>query len=441
MPKVLLIQCTQYSSNSKKLCKQKRIYLPGLAFPLLAAYLPGNWEIEINIEVVDEINFDTNADIVGIGAMGHAVFRAIDIAAGFRKRGKTVFMGGYMPSLIPWFVEDHCDGLIIGDADIAFPKLLVDFETYGKIKKRYEFPMKDLDHLPLPKYELLLEKKIGFMLPVQAGRGCPHQCSYCSIACMYKGRYLTRPVDEVIRDIMRIKELGFRYFYLLDDNIIGNPKFLEELCIRIRPLKMNWASQCTTNLARNPELLKLVARSGCRIMSLGIESITQEGLNKLNKHWVSTLEHEQMLKRISGAGIMPATEMMLGTDSDTPDSIRDTYDFIMKSGIPIPKFYILTPMPGSVLYEEYKRQGRLIHENYYQYTGTNCVFKPANMTPDELNKLYWWLYRKVYSLPNILKRTIFNKFFLKNPLLNLFALIVNLNYRKFIRNGDAPNIF
>jgi radical SAM superfamily enzyme YgiQ (UPF0313 family) len=441
MPKVLLIQSTQYSANSRNLCKQKRIYLPGLAFPLLAAYLPGNWEIEVNIEVVDEINFDTDADIVGIGAMGHAVFRAIDIAAEFRKRGKTVFMGGYMPSLIPWFVEDHCDGLIIGDAEIALPKLLNDFETTGKIKKRYEYPMNDLKHLSLPKYELLPKKKIGFMLPVQAGRGCPHQCSYCSIACMYKGRYLTRPVEEVIRDIKRIKGLGFRYFYLLDDNIIGNPKFLEELCISIGPLKMKWASQCTTNLARNPELLKLVAGSGCRIMSLGIESITQEGLNKLNKHWVTASEHEKMLNRISEAGIIPATEMMLGTDSDTPDSIRDTFSFVMRARIPIPKFYILTPMPGSVLYEEYKRQGRLIHEDYNQYTTTNCVFKPANMTPEELNKLYWWLYRKVYSIPNILKRTIFSKFFIRNPGLHLFALIVNLNYRKFIINGDAPNIF
>jgi radical SAM superfamily enzyme YgiQ (UPF0313 family) len=441
MPKVLLIQSTQYSANSRRLCKQKRIYLPGLAFPLLASFIPDNWQLEINIEVVDDINFNSDADIVGIGAMGHAVFRAIDIAAEFRRRGKIVFMAGYMPSLIPWFVKDHCDGVIIGDAEISFPQLLRDYEATGKIQKVYDEPLKNLKNLPLPKYELLLKKKIGFMLPVQAGRGCPHQCSYCSIACLYKGRYLTRPVDDVMRDILRIKELGFKYFYLLDDNIVGNPGFLEKLCIRIKPLKMIWASQCSTKLAHNPRLLKLVAESGCRILSLGVESITQEGLNQLNKNWVTTSEHELLLNKISDAGIIPATEMMLGTDSDTLESIRRTYDFVMKTRIPIPKFYILTPMPRSVLYEDLKKQGRLLHEDYNFYTATNCVHTPANMTPRELNEAYWRLYRNIYTIPNIFRRTIFNKVFLKNPVLLIFAFIVNLNYRKAIKNGDAPNIF
>ncbi|MCB0729233.1 MAG: B12-binding domain-containing radical SAM protein, partial [Ignavibacteriae bacterium] len=370
MPKLLLIQSTQYSANAKKLCKQKRIYLPGLAFPLLASFVPDNWKLEISIEVVDEIDFDSDADIVGIGAMGHAVYRAIDIATEFRKRGKVVFMGGYMPSIIPWFVDEFCDGVIIGDAEISLPELLKDFESTGKIKKRYDNPLRDLNNLPLPEYELLMKKKIGFMLPVQAGRGCPHLCSYCSIACVYKGRYSARPVSEVVRDIKRVKELGFRYFYLLDDNIIGNPKFLEELCILIKPLKMKWASQCSTNLARNPGLLKLVAESGCRILSLGIESISQEGLNQLNKNWVTTSKHELFLKRINEAGIIPATEMMIGTDSDTEESIRKTFDFVMNTKIPIPKFYILTPLPGSALYDEFKKQGRLLHEDYNYYTAT-----------------------------------------------------------------------
>ena len=441
MPKVLLIQSTQYSASSKKLCKQNRIFLPGLAFPLLAGYIPDNWQLEINIEVVDDINYDTDADVIGIGAMGHAIFHAVDIASEFKKRGKIVFMGGYMATLIPWFVEKHCDGVIIGDAEIALPKLLSDFETTGKIQRIYDYQLDNLDNLPIPRYEFLLEKKIGFMLPVQAGRGCPHQCSYCSIACRYKGRYLTRPLDEVMRDILRVKELGFKYFYLLDDNIIGNPKFLEELCIRIKPLNMKWAGQCSTKLARDPRMLQLVADSGCRILSLGIESITQDGLNQLNKQWVSTEDHETLLNKIIKAGIIPATEMMIGMDSDTMESIRNTFKFIMRTRIPIPKFYILTPMPKSVLFEQLKKEGRLIHEDFNYYTATHCVHVPLQMTPEELTQAFWWLYRKVYTLPNILKRTLFSSAFLKKPLLLIFAFMVNLSYRKSIRNGDAPNIF
>ncbi len=441
MPKVLLIQSTQYGAKTGKPCKQKRVYLPGLAFPLLANYIPAGWDLEVNLEVVDDINFESDADIVGIGAMGHAIFRAIDIAKEFRKRGKTVFMGGYMPSIVPWFIDAHCDGVIIGDAEISLSKLLRDFESTGKIERRYDNPLNDLSGIPVPRYELLPKSKTGFMLPVQAGRGCPHLCSYCSIACVYKGKYLARPIEDVMRDVKRVKELGYRHFYLLDDNIVSNPKFLEHLCAQIKPLKMLWASQCSMNLARNERLLKVVADSGCRILSLGIESISQEGLNKLNKTWVITAEHEKLLAKISGAGIIPATEMIIGTDSDTPDSIRETFRFVMRTQIPIPKFYILTPMPGSELYDQFRKDGRLLHEDYSRYTATNCVFKPANMTPDELDHMFWWLYKQVYTLPNIVRRTLLNKHFFSNPVLYFYAFIVNLTYRKFIKNGDGPNIF
>lgn len=440
MYKILFIQATQYSSGSKNLVKQSRLYLPGLSFPLLAAMTPPNWEVDICLEVIEDVDFDSDCDVVGIGAMGQAVLRAVEIAREFKRRGKTVIMGGYMPSMIPDYVADVCDSVVIGDAEHSYPKLLKDFEN-GQLKKTYCEPVTDISGLPVPKYELLLNKKIGFMLPVQAGRGCPHACSYCSIYCLYRKRYLARPVDEVMRDIYRVKELGFRAFYLLDDNIMGNPKFLEALCRKIKPLKMTWASQCSILLAKKPKLLKLAADSGCRILSLGVESISQEGLDKLNKKWVKVDEHEEMLRRIADAGIMPATEMIVGTDGDTLQSIQKTFEFVMKANIPIPKFYIITPMPGSDLYDEYKAQGRLLHEDYGRYTATNTVFTPQNITSEELDRMYWWLYKKVYSLPNILKRTIFHKRFFRSPLSYLFALVVNLNYLRFIRRGDAPNVF
>ena len=133
MPKVILIQPTQYGTKTARPLKQRRIYLPGLALPLLAAYTPAHWEVKIIIEVVDEIDFDEPADVVGIGAMGHAVFRAMDIADEFRKRGRKVFMGGYMVSILPDFVKDHCDSIVIGDGEISYPQLLNDYEKNGKL--------------------------------------------------------------------------------------------------------------------------------------------------------------------------------------------------------------------------------------------------------------------------------------------------------------------
>ena len=214
MPKVILIQPTQYGTNTRKPLKQSRIYLPGLALPLLASLTPKNWEVKIIIEVVDKIDFDEEADLIGIGAMGHAVFRAMDIALEFKKRGRKVFMGGYMVSILPEYVKNHCDSVVIGDGELSYPQLLSDFENTGQLKPIYNQQLDNLDNLPLPRYDLLLKKKIGYMLPVQAGRGCPHTCSYCSIACVYKGKYLTRPVEDVMRDILHIKDLGYKRFFL-----------------------------------------------------------------------------------------------------------------------------------------------------------------------------------------------------------------------------------
>ena len=440
MPKVLLIQPTQYGSETKQPLKQRNLYLPGLVFPLLASYTPDNWELKVIIEVTDEIDYDEDVDIVGIGAMGHAVFRAMDIADEFRKRGKKVFMGGYMVSILPDFVKNHCDSIIIGDGEISYPKLLLDYEKNGEIENVYDNQLSSLDGMPVPRYDVLDKKKIGYMLPVQAGRGCPHTCSYCSIACLYKGKYMTRPVDEIIRDIKEIKRLGYKRFFLIDDNIASNPDFLMELAVRIKPLNMIWASQCTLNIGKNDKLLKAVAESGCSILSIGLESLSQEGLNSLNKEWLKVTDTNKLLKKIQNAGIMIASEMIIGTDGDTPESVKATAKFVINNKIPAPKFYVLTPLPGTEFYHEMKKANRLLHENYNEYTAVSCVFEPKNFTPDELEMAYMDLYKEVYSLKNIFKRTIFNKGILKNPLVFLFAFFGNLIYKRSIARGDAPNI-
>lgn len=440
MPKIILIQPTQYGTKTGTLCKQSRIFLPGLGLPLLASYTPENWEVKILIEVVDEINFDEECDLVGIGAMGHAVFRAIDIAKEFKKRGKTVFMGGYMVSILPDFVKEYCDSVIIGDGELSYPMLIHDFENNGTVKPIYDNQLTDLSNQPIPRYDLLIKKKIGYMLPVQAGRGCPHTCSYCSIACIYKGKYLARPIDDVIRDIKEVKRLGFKRFFLIDDNIASNPDYLMELALKIKPLNMQWASQCTILVAKNELLLKTIAESGCNILSLGIESLSQEGINKLNKTWMKTNETEDLIKKIQKFGIAPATEMIIGTDGDTPDSIRQTADFIIQSKIPAPKFYILTPLPGTEFYKQIKSENRLLHEDFEKYTASTCVFKPQHFTPEELEKAYMDLYKEVYKTKNIFKRIIFNRGILKTPLVYLFMFFGNFVYKHSINRGDAPNI-
>ena len=439
MPRVLLIQPSQYLHDGN-LVKQKKLYLPGLVFPLLAALAPKNWEVEVKLEVIEDIDFGSDADIVGIGAMGHSIFRAFDIASEFKKRGKIVFMGGYMASMIPDLALKFVDSVVIGDAEISFPRLLSDFEKTGKLASIYEYPVKDLHNLPLPIYELLTRKKIGNMLPVQAGRGCNHTCSFCSISCLYKGRYLARSVDEVIRDIEKIKSLGYKKFYMIDDNLVSNPDYLEELCLKILPLKMGWSSQCTMNLARNESLLKLVARSGCEILSIGLESISQEGLDKLNKKWLRVDDHYRLITAFNKAGIMVSAEMIIGTDSDTEESLKETYNFISKCKIPLIRIYFLTPVPSTQLYAELKETDRLMHEDYSRYNSSECVHYPEKITPEKLTEMYHWLNRRVFSWSGILSRTLLNRQILKYPTKHVFAFAVNLHYRSYISRGETPLI-
>ena len=372
MPKILFIQPTQYAENGK-LCKQKKINLPGLAFPLLASYTPKHWDVELIIEVVDEIDFNSNADIIAIGTMGHATFRGIEIATEFKKRGKTVVMGGYMASIAFEEAIKYVDSVVIGDAEISYPLMLKDFEDTGKVKQIYNYPITELKGLPIPRYDLLTKKPIGAMLPVQAGRGCTYQCSFCSIACLYSGKYMFRPVDEVIRDIKEVKRLGFKRFYLIDDNIVSNPKYLRELCEQIKPLKMKWASQCAIHLAKNTELLQIVRDSGCDLMSFGVESIRQDAINSLDKPWLKANEHEENIRILAKSGITVSTEMIVGTDYDTEESIKETYQFIYRNRIPIPRFYILTPIPGTELYASLKKANRMLTDDLRLFDGTRCV--------------------------------------------------------------------
>jgi radical SAM superfamily enzyme YgiQ (UPF0313 family) len=440
MPKILFIQPTQYAENGK-LCKQKKINLPGLAFPLLAAYTPAHWDVKLLIEVVDEIDFGADADIVAIGTMGHATFRGLEIASEFKKRGKIVVMGGYMASIAYEEAMKYVDSVVIGDAEISYPKMLQDYEESGAVKPLYNHPIHELKNLPIPRYDLLTQKKIGAMLPVQAGRGCTFTCSFCSIACLYEGKYLFRPVDEVINDIKEVKRLGFKRFYLIDDNIVSNPKYLKELCQKITPLKMKWASQCAIHLAKNPELLKIVRDSGCDLMSFGVESIQQDAINSLDKPWLKANEHEQNIKILSASGITVSTEMIVGTDFDTEDSIRDTFDFIYRNKIPIPRFYILTPIPGTDLHKELKSEGRMLTDDLRLFDGTRCVHIPKRIEPEKLTEMYWWLNNKVFSIKSIFHRVLFNGKLWRNPGMLLFSLGINFHYRHYVKRKITPNIF
>jgi radical SAM superfamily enzyme YgiQ (UPF0313 family) len=171
-----------------------------------------------------------------------------------------------------------------------------------------------------------------------------------------------------------------------------------------------------------------------------VESITQEGLDRMDKKWLYVSEHEELVSAFNRAGIMLSAEMMIGTDSDTPGSIRATWEFIRKVKFPLLRIYILTPVPGTRLYSDLKHENRLLHENFREYTAANCVHIPLSITPEELQKAYSWLNKKVFSIHGILNRTLLNRNAPRNPDRYLFAFFTNLHYRSYVRRDETPLI-
>lgn len=414
------------------------LYFVGLALPLLAALTPDDFEVELCYETIEDVPFDTDAELIAISSMGHAVIRTIAIAKEFKKRGKTVILGGYMVSLMPDEAKKYCDSVMIGDAEETWGEMINDYLA-GELKPVYRKPLTKLS-TPLPKYELVTKKKIGNFLPVQAGRGCAKTCSFCSIYCLYKGQYLKREIPEVIRDIKRIRELGFKQFLLLDDNIFSDRDYAMQLVGEIKKLKMRWMTQCSVDIAKDTELLDAIAASGCYIMSFGLESISSESLRSMNKAWANPDKYSEQLQIIRNHNIDIASEMVVGADGDTLESIKATAKFIEDNKIAVPKFYILTPIPGTKYHEEMVAADRIYNTDMYSYNACEAVHVPKNMTPEELTAAYWDLYNEVYSIRSILKRTIFTKRFFKRPIDMLFFCFVNLFYRKHIKHGIVPNI-
>lgn len=235
--------------------------------------------------------------------------------------------------------------------------------------------------------------------------------------------------------------MPFKEFLLVDDNIVSDPAYMLELCRQIKPLKMRWMSQCAIQIADNAALLKAVADSGCYVLSFGLESIVKDAMKDINKTWADPDDYIRVIKKVNDAGIEVASEMIIGLDTDTKESLDETIAFIKRSNIIAPKFYCYTPIPGTPLNKEMNKTGRIVDQNILEYRPSKSVLNTPHFTADEVTEQYWRVYEELYSVKNILSRTICNKRMVKHPLRTLFFLGVNLVYRGNIKRRVAPNIF
>ncbi len=419
--KILLIQPSRYLANGR-LAKQKRRWILGLTVPYVAALTPPDVQVDIKDDLIEEVTTKENCDLVGFSLMSPHSSRAYKLAAGFRRRGIPVVMGGFHVSLAPDECQEHADALVLGEAEESWPKLIKDFQA-GRLKPRYQARhLSDLKNLPLPRYDLLDLKKYHFLnIPSQTTRGCPHACRFCEITQVYGGKYRHRPVEEVLQEIQAIqRQTGSKFIYFVDDNFAANRTHTKAILERLIPLKLIYGCVATMDVADDPELLDLMARSGCLQVNVGMESISSESLESVGKRQNLVQDYERQFKALRDHGIGFSVNVVFGLDGDRPDIFNRTVDFLIKVKAPISFMFVLAPRPGTPLREQLLNEGRIFNHDWTRYCGFNVVYHPKHMTAKELEEQYWRANRRFYSLPSIIKRLTPNVYSFQMLPLNLY---------------------
>lgn len=407
---------------------------------MLAAVTPPDADVRLCSETVEDIPYDEPWDLVGITGMGSGIVRAWQIAAAFRERGVKVVLGGIAATLGGADLAlRHADAVVLGEAEEIWPTVVRDAAA-GRLQPVYRMERRPpIAELPLPRYDLMPARKLGLWRPVQATRGCPFPCSYCSITTFFSGSYRKTPVERVLRDVRAAKRSGSRYIAFIDDNIGVDFSWCAALWEALIPEKIIWISQASLHIAERPEMMKLARRSGCRLLSFGIESTNPDSLERVDKEWNRPHRYRQAIEALRGNGIDVSTEMILGLDGDDPSVFQRTYNFLMENRISVPRIHILTPIPGTRMWNDLERQGRILSRDFDRFSGGQVVFQPRDIDPARLQAGYWQLYEELFSLRSIRHRAGPNPAAL-GSYMRAFIAGVNLHYRGHIRRRICPGI-
>jgi len=368
---------------------------------MVAALTPPEVEVSLVDENVSAIDFQKETDLVGITATTVTAQRAYEIADAFRARGVKVVLGGVHPSFLPEEASQHADAVVIGEAEGVWPSLIEDFKAH-KLKRMYRHNEHiSLINLPKPRRDLFPKSAYLTEYTLSTTRGCPYSCSFCTVTAFFGHTYRCRPVEEVLEEIETFKAKKFVVF--IDDNIVGNPKFAKELFHALIPYKIKWISQASITIARDEELLKLAADSGCICLLVGFESLSPANLASVGKRINVVDEYGQAIRKIHSYGIALHGFFIFGFDGDDEAVFERTVAFAQKMRLESAQFDILTPYPGTALYESMDKAGRIITKDWSQY-GYNPVFEPKSMSREVLQKGRDWAWREFYSLPSIWNR-------------------------------------
>ncbi|MCX8117390.1 MAG: B12-binding domain-containing radical SAM protein [Desulfobacterota bacterium] len=381
---------------------------PLLSTSLLAGLTPPRHQVHIVDESLSPIDFDQEVDLVAITAITPLAPRAYEIADEFRRRGRKVVIGGIHASWLPEEAKAHCDSVAIGEADETWPEILADAEA-DDLKPFYRQKGRtDLSRLSLPRRDLLPKKGYLFHNLIQTTRGCPFDCEFCSVTALHGRTYRTRPVSEVEKEIQSL-ERSKAYIFFVDDNLFGHLGHARELLTLLSHYRLRWVSQGPIHIAEDEEILGLMAKAGCHGLFIGFESLREENLDLMGKRINRVGRYEQAIRKLHDQGIGVYASFVFGYDFDDESVFDEFLQFADRNRIDGAFLPILTPFPGTRIYQRLKQEGRLLTEDWSKYDMATVVFRPKRMTVEQLQEGFWRVNRSFYSLPSMLKR-IFHPF-------------------------------
>lgn len=405
--------------------KRSLRYAP-LTLATLAALVPEELDSEIVVqdEGVQPLDLDFEADLVGLSAITGTALRTYDIADELRSRGHTVVLGGVHPTLLPDEAAGHADAVVVGHAEDSWPELLRDFAK-GELKPRYFTPTPRDLKVPVPRRDLLKQKRYITTNSIEATRGCPYRCEFCAVPAAWGGVYAHRPIADVVAEL---ETFSGRHAVFIDLSPIEDVRYAKELYRAMIPLGIRWLGLATARIAEDDELLKLAAKSGCTGLLIGFEAVDQPTLDAVQKHFHHAAEYADVVKKLHDHGIAIQGCFVFGFDDDDESVFERTVEFVDRVKIDLPRYAVMTPFPGTAAYHRLQKSGRLLHEDWSLYDVEHVVFQPARMSPERLQEGLQWAWDQSYSWGSIGRRVFGSRCAIR------LSLMLNVGYRFFAKN-------
>lgn len=404
---------------------------PIITLPHLAAITPNKHNVKIVNENYEDINFDEDVDLIGITCYTMTAPRVYEIADEFRKRGKTVILGGYHPTAMTEEAKQHADCVIKGMAEANWPKAIKDFEN-GKLKPIYERDH-DFDISKVPPLRRDLIRRNPILGALQTTRGCSNRCEFCAITSFCGNVVKQRPIKDVVEEI---RNMPNKLFIFHDPHLTLHRKYAMELFKEIIKQKINkgWVANGTANILGkvDEEFLNLARKAGCVEWFVGFESVSQEALNNIKKTHNRVEDFKKMIKRVHNYGMTIQGGIIFGFDEDTPDIFDITLDTINDWDLDVLEVNILTPYPGTPLFERLERDGRILTKDWSKYNQVDVVFQPKNMTVEELYEGSKKVAKEFYS-PISLVEKISKIFMTTKKFAGIIPVATSLQFRRYYK--------